>query len=275
MFSKSAKAILDATRQLFKGWWTMVMMATTYTAMLTSLYFFASTREATVAQLILTLLLAVAAPGLFFLLQTASARYMVEPDAGLLLKESAKDFWKLVIISLPVLAFTVLALYALSKAQAHLPMGATVTQSQLISQSQATTVLIQWGQTAVTTVRYLLLCLVAPLLLIHLWIATSSQGLRPMLKWRSLPGRLREIVREAFAPESFLIYAFGFLLFAVIPYVIILYPTPTKRAWVEVSLLALRLLLSAAIILLGWITTVGALSISSAKQASLERVEEL
>ena len=274
MFSKSAKAIFEATHQLFKGWPAMVMMATVYAAMLASLYFFASTREATVAQLILTLLLAVAAPVLFFLLQTAIASYMVEPNAGFLLKKSARDFWKLVIISLPVLALTILALYALGKAQTHLPIGATMAPSQSISQSDATNVPIQWDQTALMTVRYLLLGVVAPLLLIHFWITTSSQGLRSLLNLRLLPGRLRELAGKAFAPESLLIYGCGFLVFAVIPYLTIFKAIPARRAWVEVSLLAFRLLISATLVLLGWITTVGALSISATKPAESQCAEE-
>jgi hypothetical protein len=120
-----------------------------------------------------------------------------------------------------------------------------------------------------------LLGVAVPLLLIQFWITVSHQGLGWMVTWRSLAARLREVAVRAFAPESFLIYAAGFLVFAVIPYLTLFKTMPNKRAWVEVSLLAFRLLVSATLILLGWITTVGALSISANKTAESHHAEEL
>ena len=273
MFSNSVKALFEATRQLLKNWRTTALMATVYAALLVTIYFFVSTREATVAQLITTLLLAIAAPILFFVLQTASVNYTTETAAGLLLRKSAMDFWKLVIVSLPVVSLTIVALYALGKAQAHLPIGSAVAPSELTSQTQTARSQLHWGLAGLNTVRYLLVGIIVPLLLVHLWIAASSRGLRSRVTWRSLAVRLREIAVRAFAPESFLIYAAGFLVFAVIPYLTLFKTMPNKRAWVEVLLLAFRLLVSATLILLGWLTTVGALSIS-ANTAESHHAEE-
>jgi hypothetical protein len=275
MFSNSAKALFEATRRLLKNWRTTALMVTVYAALLVTIYFFVSTREATVAQLITTLSLAIAAPILFFLLQAASASYTDVAGTSSLLKKSARSFWKLFIISLPVIALTILALYLLGKAQAHLAVPSNVAPSQLISPGESVSPPIQWGLTALTTVRYLLLGVAVPLLLIQFWITVSHQGLGWMVTWRSLAARLREVAVRAFAPESFLIYAAGFLVFAVIPYLTLFKTMPNKRAWVEVALLAFRLLVSATLILLGWLTTVGALSISANKTAESRHAEEL
>jgi len=166
-------------------------------------------------------------------------------------------------------------LYALGKAQDHLAIGATVAPSELISQTQTARSEVHWGQAGLLTVRYLFLGIVVPLLLIHFWIAANSQGLRSLMKWRSLAARLREVAVRAFAPEPLLIYAAGFLVFAVIPYLTLFKTVPNNRAWVEIGLLAFRLLLSATLILLGWLTTVGALSISANKTAESHHAEEL
>ncbi len=275
MFSNSVKALFDATRVLIRNWRRMALMAAVYAALLITIYIFVTTKEATIAQLIATLLLAVVAPILFFLLQAAGATYTDVVGTSSLLKKSARSFWKLFIISLPVIALTILALYLLGKAQGHLAIPSTVAPSQLISPGEAARPPIQWGLTALTTVRYLLLGVAVPLLLIQFWITVSHQGLGWMVTWRSLAARLREVAVRAFAPESFLIYAAGFLVFAVIPYLTLFKTMPNKRAWVEVSLLAFRLLVSATLILLGWITTVGALSISANKTAESHHAEEL
>jgi hypothetical protein len=275
MFSKSVKAIFDATRRLMRNWRALGLMAAVYAGLLITIYLFVNTREATIAQLIITLLLSVAALILFFMLQAAGASYTADAGTNFLLKKSMRTFWKLFAISLPVIALTILALYLLSKAQTHLAIDSTAAQSQLTSQSDAVRPPIQWGLTALTALRYLLLGVVAPLLLIQFWITVSDKGLSWLVTWSSLAARLREVAVRAFAPESFLIYTAGFLVFAVIPYVTLFKTIRNKHAWVEVALLAFRLLVSATLILLGWLTTVGALSISSTKPAESHHAEEL
>jgi hypothetical protein len=100
---------------------------------------------------------------------------------------------------------------------------------------------VQSYPTIITALRYLLIAIVAPLLAIQLWIGTS--------------------LRKAFAPQSVFVYALGFLIFAVVPYFLIIKTIPTERAWLELSLLLLRLSTAAVLILLGWVTTVGAISV--------------
>jgi hypothetical protein len=57
------------------------------------------------------------------------------------------------------------------------------------------------------------------------------------------------------------VYALGFLIFAVAPYFLIIKTIQTERAWLELSILVLRLSTAAVLILLGWVTTVGGLSV--------------
>ena len=64
-------------------------------------------------------------------------------------------------------------------------------------------------------------------------------------------------------------------MFAVIPYLALFKAMPNKRAWVEVALLAFRLLVSVTLILVGWLATVGALSISANKTAESHHAEVL
>jgi surface polysaccharide O-acyltransferase-like enzyme len=126
----------------------------------------------------------------------------------------------------PVIGITVLAVYGLSKVHSLV--------------------------TLTTAARYLLIGVFAPLLAIQLWVAFS--GNRPSL---------RKVVAKAFAPQSLVVYVCGFLIFAVAPYVLITLKISTERVWLEFSFLMLRLSASALLILLGWVTTVGAISILS------------
>ena len=213
MFTESINAIVTAARALFKSRRALAIMLTAYAGLIAAVYLFVSTREATIVQLLLTMTLVVVAPALFFLLQALSVSYTTGPvSRGL-----ARNCLKMVIVSVPLIGVTVLGLYGLGKVQSY--------------------------ATIITTLRYLLIGLVAPLLAIQLWVKPS--------------------LRMAFAPQSVFVYSLGFLIFAVAPYFLITKTIQTERAWLELSLLVLRLTSAASLILLGWVTTVGAISILS------------
>ena len=167
-----------------------------------------------ISQLLVTFFSIAAAPALFFLLQAASVTY----TTGSLRKVAIVSL-KLFIVSIPVIALAVFAAYKVN----------------------------------LTTLRYLLVGVVAPLLAIQLWIATSNNGLR----------RVGQVLRKTFAPDSVFVYACGFLIFAVAPYLLLRKSIPTERAWLEISLLTVRLAASAMLMLVGWVATVGAISILS------------
>ena len=218
-------AIFSAARLLFKSWRAIAVMLAAYAGLLTSVYLFVSTREATIPQLILTTAVVVVAPALFFFLQAASVSYTNEPVSRSLVKKCLR----LMVVSVPVIGITVLVVYGLNKVHSY--------------------------PTLVTALRYLLIGVFAPLLAIQLWVAATGNGLRPVLR------NLRKIVAKAFAPQSVLVYVCGFLIFAAAPYFLINEKISTDKAWLEFSLLMLRLSASALLILLGWVSTVGAISI--------------
>jgi len=218
MYLKSLNALLSALRLLFMNRRALYSIVFAYAGLLTTLYLFISTREATISQLLVTLFSIAAAPALFFLLQSISVTY----TSGNLRKLVILSI-KLFIVSLPVIGLIVFAAYKVN----------------------------------MTTLRYLLIAVIAPLLAIQLWIATSNTGLRSLVK------RLGQVLSKTFAPDSVLVYACGFLIFAVAPYLLLRKPISTERAWLEISLLTVRLAASATLMLVGWVTTVGAISILS------------
>ena len=243
MYLKSASAVWSAVRMLFKDKTTLPLMLALYAALLLSLYFFISTREATIPQLILTFTLMFAAPLLFFLLQAASVNYATETSG--LLRKALRDCLKFIAVSLPVIGLTV---YGVGKLQGRLTVDPNTLQPS--SPNIMTTLIV---------LRYLLIGVVAPLITIQLWIATSTRGLREMLR------SLHHTLARAFAPQAVLVFAFGFLIFAVAPYFLLGQIIPIQRTWLEVPLFTARVVVGALLILIGWVVTLGALSIISTR----------
>jgi len=238
MYLKSFSVMFSAVRLLFKSRQVLLMLLLAWAGLLTAVYVFASTREATISQLLLTLVVVIAAPALFFVLQAVSVTYADGPVSGSRIRKLLFDCLKLIVVSLPVVVVTLLAVYGLNKVQTYLTLA--------------------------TTLRYLLIAVVAPMLAIQLWIATANGGVRAVVK------SVRGLLRKTFAPQSMFVYGCGFLIFAVVPYLLLQIGTSSERPWVEISVLMLRLVVSAILILLGWVTTVGAISILNRPSAARE-----
>ena len=66
-------------------------------------------------------------------------------------------------------------------------------------------------------------------------------------------------VARAFAPQSVVTYAIGFVFFAIIPYFLIVPTTHLTNPWLETGLLVARLALAVALSLVGWVVSIGAL----------------
>ena len=229
MFSQSIKAALMAVRSLFRSWTTLALVAVLYAGLLVAVYLFVSTREATISQLVITLAALVLAPALFFALQAVSVNYASSTGAAGLIKKTAQDSLRFIAVSVPVLLLTALVIYRLSKITSH--------------------------DRIVIATLYLLLGVIAPLLSIQLWVAASNEGLRSLLR------RVHRVAASAFAPQPLFVYACGVLVFAVAPYLLIFFHVEIERGWLEILLLVVRLVISALLIVIGWVTTVGTLSI--------------
>jgi hypothetical protein len=181
----------------------------------------------------------------------------------LLLRRSLTSFWKLILISLPLIAVAVLIAYLLAKLQNHFGSGVNPADAEV---SHPVTTLanaarparpINWQVALLSTVRYLAFGLVLPLAAIHLWLATVHDGLGSAIR------KTGTHLAHAFAPRSVLIYIAGFLIFGVAPYFLLFKTTQTRHAWLEVSMLVARLAIVFALTLFGWAITVKALSLGA------------
>lgn len=265
------KATASAARRLFGNWRAFLTLLLLYGALIASVYFFIAVREASVWQVLATFLLAAIAPVLFFIIQTIGVRY-VEDDVRTrdvrtrdLLRWSVRDFWKLLVATVPVLLLAWLIAYLFSKFQLAAPAASAVAEAGRAGAGAAAArppartaaEAFSWKEVILTTLRFLILGLVLPLFAIHLWIAAARRGL--IGAFRSI----KHVLAAALAPGAVLVYAIGLLLFGLIPYFLITTNYSRGGAWTEIGLLAGRLLVASLFMLCGWLITLGALSILS------------
>lgn len=265
----AAKAILTAGRRLIRHWRTLAVMAATYAALLATLYLFVATSEATLRQVILTLVFAALAPALFFLLQAMIVNYARgEGSARVLLRRSVRDSCRLALASLPLVLLAVVSLYLLHKLQSYFsiriwPAPETTARATSSSSSwpDASPVAgtgaansLRWSVLLITTLRFLLVGVILPLAAAAVWNLIAGDGLLPAVR------KLRRNLARAFAPDAVRIYALGLLLFAGVPYFLLFSRTPTASASVEFGLFVTRLLFVFIFTLCGWILTLDALT---------------
>jgi hypothetical protein len=261
MLTETLQSITTAARSAFRNWQSILIIAIVYASLLAVLYFFVIVREATVVQVTLTFASAIVAPLLFFVLQA-----MIVSEAGSLpisslFRKSLTGFWKLILVTLPLIALALLIAYLLAKAQAHFDANARDAVAALPRRMAASanprdsSPPIDWRAAMLSTIRYLTFGLVLPLVAIHLWLATVRDGLGGAMR------RLATLLSRAFSAQSVLIYLAGFLFFAVAPYFLLFRTTQTKHAWLELFLLVARLVAVFALTLFGWMITVRALGL--------------
>ncbi len=262
MFKNIIRSISRATRRLFGNWRLLVAFLLFYAALLVVVYWFIATREGSVTQLLLTFILAVLAPVLFFIIQTMGVRYpRGDEKVWKLVRLSVNSFWKVALMTVPIILLAWLIIYLLGR----LAPEASVTAHEAMrpadpasrSAARAAAQSIQWREVLIPATRFLLLGLALPLMAIHLWISVAADGLGKALK-----GAGRSLI-TAFRPSSVLIYAIGAVVFAVAPWLLIITRTSSKSPWIEVGLLGLRLAAAGALLLFGWLLTVGALRLNS------------
>jgi len=272
MLTETLHSMATAARNVFRNWPAMLLIALVYASLLALLYFFVALKEATLAQVILTFAFAIIVPLLFFILQAmianGSARQEATESGGpseqltaaFVLRRSLTSFWKLILISLPLIALAILIAYLLAKAQNHFGQVPAPTTSYphplaTTANAQRAARSVDWKVALFSTIRYLSFGLVLPLAAIHLWLATVHEGLGRAVR------KIVTLLSRAFAPQSVLIYLAGFLIFAVAPYFLLFRTTQTKHAWLELSFLVARLVVVFALTLFGWTITVRALAL--------------
>jgi hypothetical protein len=113
---------------------------------------------------------------------------------------------------------------------------------------------VRWAYVFYSALRLLLLGVFLPLVAVHLWIATVRDGLGGALRG------VHRVVARAFSARAVFTYAVGMIVFALVPYFLIIKRTSAGAGWLELSLISARLLAAFALTLFGFAVTTAALA---------------
>ena len=257
MITTTFKTWIGTTKALLTNPRALAIFAALYALLLATLYWFIATREATVWQVIITLVGLVVIPAEFFILQAAildQAR-----DQGFRWRTILIDALKILVGTIPILIVAYVVWYLLNKWQVHYPAPKpAIVFPPAPPKAQP----LHWPTLLFATLRSLLFGIALPLATIHKWIEVTRNDLKTLFAGGA-KGILKRIGRgcaRAFSSNSVLTYALGLVVFVLIPYALLFVPLTIKGNKTEFAVFMLRLVLVFAFTLFGWIVTVDALA---------------
>ncbi len=251
MIKDVVDAIASAARKLLTNWGALLISLAFYAALIAALYFFFTTREATKLQLVLNLVIALAAVFFFFMLQAMGLSYVrIGVGPLYLLRRAVKDGLNLLLVSLPLILLAWLLVFLLGQAEQKFVADAENPR--------------RWVEIAISWGRISLLCFILPLVAIHCWIAAEREGLAAAFK-----GFFRSIGR-ALTPRSVLIYALVIAVFGAIVYFLFFTKIRVNDEWTELLLFGARLVAALLFVFLGWLLTLGAMAEMTSRRAMKE-----
>jgi hypothetical protein len=257
MIKDSLKALAGSARELFRNWRGLALLSVLYAALLASVYLFFETGVANAWQLVVSALTVLLVPLLFFVLQAMVTHFALsETRVGGLVGRALRDFLKILLVSLPLIALGVLFVYLLGKLQGWLPKidYAEAAHGYVSATGASKPEPLYWQEMLVSSLWLLLLGVFLLLMTAHVWLATARDGLLTTIK------RIHRVVGRSFMPQSVLIYAVGFFVFALVPYFVLFTRVPVSNGWAELTFFGFRLLLAFIFTLWGWTITLGALA---------------
>lgn len=243
----------------------LLVFAIIYAFLLVASYFFISTREATIWQVLVTYALMILIPVGFFILQASIINRVL--DHKFRWRVILIDALKFLAVTIPVLLVVLLVYYLLNKISARYPAPVVEVHPVNLAAPPTTPVpaptpVLHWPSLIFTTLRFVLWGVAFPLASIHLWIAVAGGGLRTLFSdgAKSFFKRIGSALARAFSPGSVLVYGLGLIVFFALPYVILVPTLTINGSKTEFAVFSLRLLLSFLFSLVGWVITLTALA---------------
>ena len=253
MIATTLRTWIDATRALLTNVRALAIFAALYALLLGTLYWFIATREATVWQVMITFFFLVLIPAEFFILQAAIVDHA--RTARFSWKQIVLDAIKVFVATIPIILIGWLLWYVMNKWQLrYLAPKPVISFPPAPPKAQP----LHWPTLLFATKRFLLFGIALPLAAIHLWIEVASHDLKTLFT-----GSLKRtggVFARAFSSSSVLIYAFGLVLFALIPYALLFVPVTIKGNKTEFAVFILRLALVFGFTLVGWVITIASLT---------------
>ena len=257
MIGTTLKTWVESTKATLTNLRALAIFAALYVLLLVSLYGFIATREATVWQVTVTLILLVLVPAEFFVLQSAILNHVREQKFRW--AQILRDAIKLAVITVPILLLAWALWALLNKWQLRFPVPhPPITFPAAAPRVQPT----HWPSLVFATMRGILFGVALPLAAIHLWIEVAGRSVRDTFSGggQAVLKRIGNVFARAFASESVLTYALGLIFFVAIPYALLFIPFSVKGTKTDFAVFIMRLVLAFLFMLIGWVATVKALA---------------
>lgn len=253
----------------FMNFGALVIFALLYALLLVASYLFISLREATIWQVFVTYALLILIPVGFFILQASIISRVIEQK--LRWRVILIDVLKFVAVAVPVLLVAWLLYYLLNKLSLRYPAPVVAVPAAAAVAGKAAplpTPPLHWPSLIFGTLRFVLLAVAVPLVMIQLWIAVASGalfsgGVKAFLK------RIGSTLARAFSSDSVLLYGLGLVIFFVLPYLFLVPIFRLNGNKTEFAFFVLRLLLAYFFSLIGWVLTLTALTRSASGASGL------
>jgi hypothetical protein len=251
------KLWFESLRSTLTNLGALLIFVALYALLLVSFYFFISTREATVWQVLVTYALLLLVPAEFFVLQAAILEFARERRLDI--KNLLVSALKLAAVTIPVLIIGALLWWLMNKLQLRYPAPpAEIVFPPAPPKAPPT----HWPTLLITTLRFVLFGVALPLATIHLWIEASVCDVRASFAGgaKTIFGTIGRALTRAFSSESVFVYGLGLILFVLGPYLILLPRltfTGTKTAF---TLFVVQVIVAFFLALIGWVVTLITLS---------------
>ncbi|MGQ0761111.1 MAG: hypothetical protein ACT4OT_03710 [Acidobacteriota bacterium] len=243
------------------------MFIALYALLLVSFYFFISTREATVWQVLVTYALLLLLPAQFFVFQAAILEFARARKFAV--KNLLLSALKLAAVTIPVLIIGALLWWLMNKLQLRYP----APPAQFVfPPAPPKAPPAHWPTLLITTLRFVLFGVALPLATIHLWIEASVCDVRASFTGgaRNVFGIIGRALARAFSSESVFVYGLGLILFVLGPYLILLPRltfTGTKTAF---TLFVVQVIVALVLMLIGWVVTIVTLARANTSEEPIE-----
>ncbi|HKO35125.1 MAG TPA: hypothetical protein VJV21_01520 [Pyrinomonadaceae bacterium] len=250
----SLKLWFESLRSTLTNLRALLIFIVLYALLLVSFYFFISTREATVWQVLVTYALLLLVPAEFFVLQAAILEFARARKLDI--KNLLVSALKLAAVTIPVLIIGALLWWLMNKLQARFPAP------PLFPETPPKAPPTHWPTLLITTLRFVLFGVALPLATINLWIEASVCDVRAAFVGgaKTIFGTIGRALTRAFSSESVFVYGLGLILFVLGPYLILLPRltfTGTKTAF---TLFVVQVIVAFFLALIGWVVTLVTLS---------------
>jgi hypothetical protein len=270
MITTALKLWFRTLKQTITNLRSLLLFVILYALLLGTFYFFVSTREATVWQVLITYALLILIPAEFFLLQAAiidSAR-----DLPFSWKRILRHALKIFVVTIPVLIVGWALWYLVNKLAFRWP--APPFSPLALDAKSPNPAPMHWPTLLIATLRFVLFGVALPLAAIHLWIEVTARDVRAMFAGgaKAFLKQVGNAMARAFSSESVFIYGLGLIAFALIPYLLLLLKINIKGTKTAFAAFTIQIVLALLFTLVGWVITLATLVRSKGESPAPEIV---